>query len=193
MLATFLNSHSFAVADDRSELKRRALFQPLVAVLRQLEEVIENLKDEQYRMKPVGIVGSSIGGHVRHCLDHVDALLRAIDMGELNYDHRERGTDVETNPLAARAVIHRQERQLLALWPDVIDHPLRMKTLLGPALPPQEVETSVGRELAFVLSHTVHHNALVDVMARILGVAVRRTDLEAPALPDAGQGVSRPS
>jgi uncharacterized damage-inducible protein DinB len=35
-----------------------------------------------------------------------------------------------------------------------------------------EVETTVGRELAFVLSHTVHHNALIAVMARTLGVPV---------------------
>lgn len=172
MVTATLPGRSFMPLDDCGEAKRRALFRPLIAVLRQLEEVIENLSDEQYRRKPVGIVSSSIGGHVRHCLDHVDALLRAIDSGELNYDHRERGTDVETNPLAARELIQRQERQLLALWPDVVEQPLRMQTLLHPALPPLEVETSVGRELSFVLSHTVHHNALVDVMARTLGVPV---------------------
>jgi hypothetical protein len=30
----------------------------------------------------------------------------------------------------------------------------------------------VGRELAFVLSHTVHHNALIAIMAQTLGVPV---------------------
>jgi hypothetical protein len=30
----------------------------------------------------------------------------------------------------------------------------------------------VGRELAFVLSHTVHHNALIAVMALTLGVSI---------------------
>jgi hypothetical protein len=38
--------------------------------------------------------------------------------------------------------------------------------------PPVEVETTLGRELAFVLSHTVHHNALIDVIAKTLGVLV---------------------
>jgi uncharacterized damage-inducible protein DinB len=39
-------------------------------------------------------------------------------------------------------------------------------------MPSVEVETTVGRELVFVLSHTVHHNALIAVMARTLGVSV---------------------
>jgi hypothetical protein len=34
------------------------------------------------------------------------------------------------------------------------------------------VETTVGREFAFVLSHTVHHNALIAVIAKLLGVQV---------------------
>jgi hypothetical protein len=33
------------------------------------------------------------------------------------------------------------------------------------------VETSLDRELAFVLSHTIHHNALIGVMAKLLGGA----------------------
>jgi hypothetical protein len=37
-------------------------------------------------------------------------------------------------------------------------------------LPPVEADTSVGRELVFVLSQTAHHNALIGVMAKTLGV-----------------------
>ena len=44
--------------------------------------------------------------------------------------------------------------------------------MVSSCLPPTEVETTAGRELAFVLSHTIHHNALIDVMARTLGVPV---------------------
>jgi uncharacterized damage-inducible protein DinB len=41
--------------------------------------------------------------------------------------------------------------------------------MVSAASPAVEVETSVGRELAFVLSHTIHHNALIGVMAMLLG------------------------
>jgi uncharacterized damage-inducible protein DinB len=130
------------------------------------------MTDEQYRRKPVGVVSSNVGGHVRHCLDHVEALLAGVEEGEVNYDHRRRGTEVETNREAALEVIRRQERQLLAFPSHSERRRLRLSAMVSSCLPPIEVETTVGRELAFVLSHTVHHNALIAVMALTLGVPI---------------------
>ena len=145
---------------------------PLVGVLRQTAALLESLTDEQYARKPVGVVPSSIGGHVRHCLDHVEALLRGVGDGLLDYDRRERGTDVERSRTAALETIRRQERQLLDFpWPDGRS-PLRLSVLLSPDAPPAVVLSSLGRELAFALSHTIHHGALIAVMAKLLGVAV---------------------
>ena len=45
--------------------------------------------------------GGSIGGHVRHCLDHVAALLDGLDGGVVDYEARERGTAAEGDPAAA--------------------------------------------------------------------------------------------
>src|SRR5439155_9438258 len=73
----------------------------LITILQQLQAVVGCLRDEQYAMNPVGVVNSSIGGHVRHCLDHVRALLSAIDTSSLDYDRRDRGTQIEDAPAAA--------------------------------------------------------------------------------------------
>jgi hypothetical protein len=120
-------------------------------------------------MKPVGVVSSNIGGHVRHCLDHIDALVCGIDSGVIDYDSRQRGTNVESSRQAALAVLNRQERQMLAS-PVSLERPLGLSVLLGPSGPPLVVATSLGRELAFVLGHTIHHNALIAIMAKTLGV-----------------------
>jgi len=74
---------------------------PLTALLSQLSDVVARLSATSYTQKPVGVIDSSVGGHVRHCLDHVRSLLDAIDTGELNYDHRQRGTAVESSCIAA--------------------------------------------------------------------------------------------
>ena len=148
---------------------------PLVAVLRQLAELVNLLTDEQYVQKPVGVVPSSIGGHIRHNLDHVDAFLAGVAGGEIDYDQRQRGTEVETKRQAALDALRRQERELLAFAQLGVageDQSLRLRIVVEPSLPPIEVETSVGRELSFVLSHTIHHNALIGVMAKLLGVPV---------------------
>lgn len=144
---------------------------PLIAVLRQLAGLIEEMTEEQYRAKPRGFSGS-VGGHVRHCLDHVDALLASIEHGSLDYDSRRRGTAVEEFPQAALDAITRQQLQLLDLPWLSEERPLRLTALLSSTYPPFEYVTTVGRELAFVLSHTIHHNALIAVMANRLHVAI---------------------
>jgi uncharacterized damage-inducible protein DinB len=145
---------------------------PVVAVLRQLADVLQHSTDLQYTQKPVGVVPSNIGGHVRHSLDHVDALLAGIITGKMSYEHRQRGTDVEVNRRAALREIARQEEALQGIldWP--LDHSIQLQLLMTANGPSVTVETSLGRELAFVLSHTIHHNALIGVMAQLLGVPI---------------------
>lgn len=144
--------------------------QPLIALLAQLSEVICRLSDAQYVQNPVGVITSSIGGHVRHCLDHVRSLIDAIGIGEINYDHRRRGTSVESSTQAALAQIEEFVQTLDALDDvDLLDAPLRMTVLLSADEPPVVVRSTVGRELAYVLAHTIHHNALIAAMVKTLG------------------------
>ena len=145
---------------------------PLVGLLDQLLDLIESLSDEEYARKPVGVVQSSVGGHVRHNLDHVDALLRGLRAGEVNYDHRDRRTDVERDRLAALAEILRLKRELNAFPWHAVPHPVRLTALVAPDRPPVTAVTSADRELAFVVSHTIHHNAIIGIMARLLGTAL---------------------
>jgi uncharacterized damage-inducible protein DinB len=146
--------------------------EPLVGVLGQLRDLLEGCRDEQYSIKPVGVVPSSIGGHVRHCLDHITALLNGVHVGQMTYDHRPGGTVIESDRSAAIAAIDDLNDTLGAMNDTALDQPIRLSVLMSPNGPPALVETSLGRELAFVISHTIHHNALVGVIAKLLGVPV---------------------
>jgi uncharacterized damage-inducible protein DinB len=141
----------------------------LVELLRQLAGVLEGLTDEQYAQRPVGVVPGSIGGHVRHSLDHVRALAVAAGTGELDYDSRRRDTDIERRRSAALAELRQLECRLLEQdWP-APEGPLRLTALVSAEGPPAEVVTTLGRELAFVVSHTIHHDSLISVMLALLG------------------------
>jgi uncharacterized damage-inducible protein DinB len=142
---------------------------PLVGLLDQLLDLVESLPDEEYARKPVGVVQSSVGGHVRHNLDHVEALLRGLRAGEVNYDHRDRRTDVERDRLVAMAEILRLKQELNAFPWHAVPHPVELTALVAPDRPPVTAVTSAERELAFVVSHTIHHNAIIGIMARLLG------------------------
>jgi uncharacterized damage-inducible protein DinB len=142
---------------------------PLVALLHQLFDLVESLSDEEYARKPIGVILSSVGGHVRHNLDHVEALLRGLRAGAVNYDHRERGTDVERDRVAALAEMFRLEQELIKFPWHVVPHLVKLTALVAADRPPVTTLTSPDRELAFVVSHTVHHNAIIGIMVKLLG------------------------
>ncbi len=143
--------------------------EPMIALLEELASVVAELNDAQYLQKPVGVIESSVGGHVRHCLDHVRSLLDAVAAGKINYDHRQRGTAIETSRVAVAEAIDRLIDELRTLPGDEFDSPLAMRVLVASNQPELLVKTTIGREIAYVLAHTVHHNALISAMVKTLG------------------------
>lgn len=153
----------------------------LAATLEQLAGVLRSLRDEQYTQRPVGPVSASIGGHVRHSLDHVRALVHGLDHGVIDYDRRERGTRIESHRAAAIAEIESLAAELRAIPTAAQFQPLTLVGVVTGDGPAVQVETTVGRELIFALSHTVHHDALIAVMVSLLGLAAPASFGYAPA------------
>jgi hypothetical protein len=159
------------------------LHQALAALLQELRAVLSDLTSEQYACKPVGPVKASVGGHVRHALDHLDSALTFGDFDDLNYDHRCRGTAVETDRDAALAKID----ELLSLIEERGDatspdgRPLTLSAMVSAEGEPVAVRSTIDRELLFVFSHTLHHNALIRVMVELLGGRVPERFGYAPA------------
>lgn len=144
---------------------------PVAELLTELRGVIDSLDPAAYSTGQGPMFGgASIGSHVRHTLDHPRALLDSLGSGEVNYDRRERGTPVETDPLAARAEIDSLVSALSAIAQLPADQPLRVVTKPTRDGAPATVRSTLGRELAFVLSHTVHHHATIRSMVVRLGV-----------------------
>ena len=147
-------------------------FAVLAFSLQQLADLLAITADGQYTRKPVGVIPSSLGGHVRHCLDHFEALCTGVITGVVDYDDRQRGTAVETDRIAALSAIRRLRLQLESLDESVLTKTVRVRSIIAADGTSIETRSSVGRELAFVLSHTVHHNALVAAMCRTLGIPI---------------------
>jgi uncharacterized damage-inducible protein DinB len=61
---------------------------------------------------------------------------------------------------------------LLAFSWSAVPYLVVLEALVASDRPPVEALTSAERELAFVVSHTIHHNALVRVMVKLLGANV---------------------
>jgi len=144
----------------------------LIRLLDQLGDVLISLDDETYAKAPAGRPSGSIGAHVRHCLDHVAAFLDGVSQGALSYDRRTRGTAVESDRAAALDRIEALTSALVDLDPRTLDRPLRLEVQLDPTGLACSVLSTAGRELAYVISHTVHHHATMAVLLSDRGMAL---------------------
>src|SRR5262249_1652088 len=79
----------------------QVLIESVIEVLNQGEALLGEIENDSYVRKFPAAFNASIGGHYRHCLDHFRSLLDSASAGNLNYDHRERGTLVENDRFAA--------------------------------------------------------------------------------------------
>jgi uncharacterized damage-inducible protein DinB len=151
-------------------MPRTASVQPLLVLLHQLRKLIERLDDDTYRVPAPGRTSGGVGGHVRHCLDHVSALLASTQTGVCAYDRRARGTEVEHSRAAAVAAIQSLSGELCGLGADALARPVDVETQVDEDGTTFVAPSSVCRELAFVMSHTVHHNAIIGQLLGARGV-----------------------
>lgn len=137
--------------------------------LQQGRELVESLADDLYatpaedRPRAAGV-----GPHLRHCLDFYSSFLRDLGDGRIDYDRRERQSAVEIDRHSAITTIEQIESGMRKIRPEQVDQPLLV--LHDPD--PEEGRssrwhpTTVGRELRFLVSHTVHHYALIAMILR---------------------------
>jgi uncharacterized damage-inducible protein DinB len=126
------------------------------------------LPTEVYRARTANASGA-IGGHIRHVLDHVSALIGVSSNSVLCYDHRTRGTSIESDPDAA---VREMMRLDLALerWTDrSLDDPIAVAAVLDADAQPVTGWSTLARELAFVMSHTIHHQAIIALLLEFNG------------------------
>ena len=153
----------------------RVLIMSVIEILNQGEALLCELNDESYVRRLPTAFNASMGGHYRHCLDHFRALLDAGEEGNLNYDHRERGTLVETDRFAAlnatRALRDGYE-QMPQAW---LARKLQVTCKTSYALDGSQTSGStVGREIMYVVAHAVHHYALIGIMGGLMGLNMPR-------------------
>jgi uncharacterized damage-inducible protein DinB len=151
-----------------------ALVADNILLLEQCADILEHVPPGIYALPDPRCHGSCIGGHVRHCLEHYASFLDGLDAGLIDYERRARDRRLQTDPAAAGRAL-RQTASALArgLAFAGLDRPLRI-VAEGDTSDGDITASSIGRELGFLLSHTIHHCALIAVLLRLGG-------LDAPA------------
>jgi uncharacterized damage-inducible protein DinB len=131
------------------------------ALLRQVEELLEQMDDQQLTTPRGLLFGGTIGQHVRHILEYHMLLLRQHGAGRINYDLRERDRRIETEVGHARATVAQCMDKLHLITEDRM---LMMESELPDGGGPVAQRTSLLRELTYVADHCVHHLAMMRIV-----------------------------
>lgn len=144
-------------------------------VLRQGLGVIERLSDAQFAVAPEGLAHSGAGAHFRHIFDYYRCFLRDLPEGRVDYDRRDRDPLFETDRRHAMARLADLVGELAAIADGrtTVD-PLRaidarMDAVGDAGEGGHWNRTTVQRELRFLVSHTIHHYALIAVLLKVHG------------------------
>lgn len=156
--------------------------------------IVECLSASEYAKVDEGI-GASVGGHMRHTLDHFAHCLAALPATEqrgasstgslghaawkVHYDRRMRGGAVETDPREAADLIVSFQEALRAL-PRGHEGSLALRaTAVAPAFMlgdgaggaggEHEFESNLERELFFCCHHGTHHDAMIQLILKRMG------------------------
>ncbi len=138
------------------EAARETLFEGLA--------LLQSVDDGSYAARPTALGTDSAGSHMRHCLEFFDCLLAGVDDLAVDYTARRRDDAIARDRLLGMLRIG-----------EVVD---RLRTLEGfdadsrIFVRGEDDETgcwtpsTIGRELEFLRSHTVHHYALMAIILR---------------------------
>jgi hypothetical protein len=149
----------------------QALVESVLEVLNQGENLLAELEGSAYTARLPAAFNASIGGHYRHCLDHFRSLLEAAQVGDLNYDHRERGTLIENDRFAALNATRELRAGFQELDSDCLARRLNVTCKTSYAANGSQVSPStIGREIMYVVAHAVHHYALIGIMGGLMGL-----------------------
>ena len=114
----------------------------------------------------------SIGPHLRHVLDHYSSFLQGLPSFRIDYDAREREVRLETEIDYATSRLREIIGSLTLVDVELFEMPLEIRLESGGPEEEQWSRSTVRRELQFLLSHTIHHFALIAVLLERHGIAV---------------------
>ena len=137
--------------------------------LMQLKEMLQGINNKNYTRQNEILSGSSVGQHIRHILEFYLLLVSGSFSGTISYDKRQRNIRIEEDQQFAIQTIDRLLQEI-----DTLDESLTVKfegdfTADGTAQ--NIILSSVGRELAYCIEHSIHHQAIIKAGLIVLGLS----------------------
>jgi len=130
-------------------------------LLNQLEDSIQQTREEDFRETCLILNNSTIGQHVRHTLEFFLCLIDAVSSKKLDYDKRKHDKFIEKDKKLALSVLN-SIRAFIEKNGENFDVMLTVNYDLEKELN-TTIRSNFYRELAYNIEHAIHHMALIKI------------------------------
>ena len=164
-------------ADSRAGTAR--LVEGCAACIEQCGDLLRGMPDEIFAGSVGGV--SSIGVHVRHIIDRYQCFFDGLGAGRINYDDRRRGTPVETEVATAAGAVADTRRRCDIRHLESRGADIVVRELVHYDGEPASADSTLDRELMGLITHSIHHLAIIALLARNQGYPVPKNLGKAPS------------
>lgn len=134
----------------------------ILFTIHQITDLLGQIEPHEYRQPLPEFDGSTLGQHFRHILEFFICLERGAPSGTVDYASRERNLLYEDAPGVAAAALESFAIALERMQPSSeVEVRAEFGGIERPCYP-----STVGRELAFVYDHAIHHLAMIKIGLR---------------------------
>lgn len=124
--------------------------------------VLRKMSDIQYNVPLEVLHGASIGQHARHIIEFYQCVVNSQGNNAICYDNRQRNLEIEQSITSASQAIQEIAEKL-----EVIDDTQKVWLAQNFSVEQREttiqIQSTLGRELAYAFDHAVHHMAFIKI------------------------------
>jgi len=129
--------------------------------LKDIKKLLFQMSNKQYAHNARLLSGSTIGEHVRHILEFYQSVLNGLETKIINYDNRKRNRRIEIDKEIAIQNIDLICVELNSILED--ESIILIGNFSNTEKGSSQIKTTLFRELAYCLEHSIHHQALIKV------------------------------
>ncbi len=147
---------------------KESLLLSLDALLKDFQGVCDSVPAGIYTSKEGS---SSIGEHQRHILEFAKVLIEQCGSKEVDYESRNRDKRCEVDSCYAAEIFTKNIADLKTIIEkSPLDQNISVQESPGFGIEKVSVASSLGRELLFVIQHSIHHFAIIKMLAKQQGI-----------------------
>lgn len=160
-------SHVSMPGNDRSA-DESLLLQGCIHCVNQSNQLLKVVAQNDYTVATQG--NSSIGAHMRHILDRFHCFFTGLQNASVDYDDRKRDKAIENSVEAASFALASVARQVENLnLAEFTEKSLKIRESVYHQGPSIVIASTIERELMGLITHTIHHLAIIAIIAKSFG------------------------